>query len=114
MSLTHIGGLPAHVLLVHVLVVIVPVTAAFAVASAWSPEARRRLGVITPLFGLAAFVLTPITTHAGRWLQARVGPTPLVARHVHLGNQLLPWTIALFVVSVGVWLLHRRDVVVAR
>lgn len=107
---TQVRGLPAHVLLVHAVVVVVPLAAVLLVVSALWPRARRWLGGATPLTALAALVLVPITTHAGNWLRDRVADTPLVQRHAQLGAQLLPWAIALFVVACGVWLLHRRQV----
>ena len=103
-----INGLPAHVLLLHVVVVLVPLTAVCLLASAWWPAARRRLGVVTPLLALIVLVFVPITVSAGEWLLAHLGgESPLLARHARLGHGLLPWAIALFVVSVLVWAWHR-------
>lgn len=98
-----INGLPLHILLVHVVVILVPVSAAAAVLSGIWPVARRRLGIVTPLMALAALIAVPVTGQAGLWLQARVAPTPLIAAHVALGNTLLPWVIAVFVTSVAQW-----------
>jgi hypothetical protein len=95
-----IGGLPAHILLVHLTVVLLPTAAAATVASAAWPTARRRLGIVTPLLALAALICVPITVHAGEWLYARVQSTPLIVRHQKLGHGLLPWAIALFAVAV--------------
>jgi hypothetical protein len=97
---TEINGLPAHILLVHVVIVLVPLSALCLVLSAWWPVARRRLGILTPLLALGALVAVPVTTHAGEWLLQRVAPTPLIARHVTLGKELLPWVIAMFVIAV--------------
>jgi hypothetical protein len=109
MGPTKISGLPAHILLVHLAVVLVPVAAAAVlIASVW-PTARRKLTFWIPLVALAALVVVPVTTHAGEWLEARVAITPLIAHHVHLGKQLLPWAIALFVMSVAVWVLSRME-----
>ena len=103
MGPTEIGGLPAHVLLVHVVVVLVPLTAVLlAVTGCW-PRARRRLGVLVPLLALAALVSVPLTTHAGEWLAARVPQSPLIRAHTQLGDTMLPWAIALFVVALLVW-----------
>jgi hypothetical protein len=98
---TEIGGLPAHILLVHLAVVAIPVAAVLTVLSTVWPAARARLGVVTPLVALLALLVVPITTHAGEWLQDRVTPSALIARHVHLGHEMLPWAIGLFVVSAA-------------
>lgn len=108
-----INGLPAHVLLVHVVVVLVPLAALMLVASAIWPAARAKLGFLTPAVALVALILVPITTNAGHWLQNHLhnnfGHTdPEILHHTHLGSQLLWWVIPLFVVSVGVWAIGRR------
>lgn len=86
-----INGLPAHVLLVHVVVVLVPLAALTLIASATWPAARRRLGIGIPIGAFAALVAVPITTSAGKWLRDRVPNTALVRRHAGLGGQLLPF-----------------------
>lgn len=107
MGPVEINGLPAHVLLVHLTVVLIPAAALCVVLSAWWPRARRWLGILTPLVGLAALVMVPITTNAGEWLAARLGDAPLIERHEELGKLMLWWAIALFVVGVGQWAWHR-------
>jgi hypothetical protein len=95
-----INGLPAHAILVHVVVVLVPVACLCVVLSAWWPTARRRLGIVTPLLALGALVSVPVTTHAGEWLRDHLGHTPLIDKHAALGRTLLPWVIALFALAV--------------
>jgi hypothetical protein len=97
------AGLPLHILLVHVIVVLGPLTALAVLLHAYWPSARRRLGVVTPLGGLVILVLTPITQQAGEALQLRVGTTPQLATHIERGETLLPWSIALFVVALAEW-----------
>lgn len=104
MGPTVIDGLPAHVLLVHALVVAVPLTSLLVVLHAAWPAAGRRLGLVTPLAGLATLILVPITTNAGEWLYRQLpAGNPDIEKHVMLGDGLLPWVIGLFVVSVAVW-----------
>lgn len=106
--MNQINGLPAHILLVHLVVVLVPVAALVLVAQAWSPAVRRWAGLGGPLLAGAALVSVPLTTQAGEWLRDRLRPTPLLREHVEMGEQLLPWVAAVFVLSVGLWLLARR------
>ena len=107
MGPVEINGLPAHVLLVHLTVVLIPAAALCVVLAAWWPRARRWLGVLTPLVCLAALAMVPVTTNAGDWLADRLGNAPLIERHEELGNLMLLWTIALFVVGTGQWAWHR-------
>ncbi len=110
MSPTEIGGLPAHVLLVHVIVVAVPLTAVLLVLTAVWPRARRRGSGLTAIVALVTLVAVPVTTHAGEWLQRRVPATALVRAHTQLGDGLLPWTVALFVVAAVLWVLQRFEI----
>ena len=109
MGPTKISGLPAHILLVHVVLAAVPIAALLLVVAGVWPAARRKLGIIMPLIALGALLTVPVTTHAGHWLEARVAITPLIRKHVDLGRQLLPWMVALFVVAVLVWVWDRAS-----
>jgi len=104
-----INGLPAHVLLVHLLVVLVPLTAALLVLAAVWPMARRVL--VWPAVALAVLTvaLTPVTVSAGRWLAQRVGSTPAIRAHIDLGDTLLPFVIALLVVAALVAGVHLAE-----
>jgi hypothetical protein len=109
--LREIHGLPAHILLVHAVVVLLPLAAVLLVVGAAWPVARRRIGVVGPVLALIVLVLVPITTSAGNWLRDRVDPShanAAIEHHEQLSHGLLPWAIGLFVVSSAVWLLGRR------
>ncbi|MFB7242037.1 hypothetical protein CW362_07080 [Streptomyces populi] len=98
-----VNGLPAHVLLVHFVVVLVPLTALALVVCAIWPEAARRLGVVLPLLALVTLVSVPLTSNAGEWLEGHVADNALVRRHAELGDGLLPWAGGLFVLAVVLW-----------
>ncbi|ARP73015.1 hypothetical protein LK07_28150 [Streptomyces pluripotens] len=103
-----VNGLPAHVLLVHVVVVLVPLTALALVAGALWPSAARRLGLLLPVLAFVALVSVPLTTEAGDWLERHVENDALVRRHAELGDGLLPWALGLFVLAALVWWAARR------
>ena len=109
MSPTQINGLPAHILLVHVVVILVPLTALAVVAFAAWPAARNRLGVVAPLLALVALISVPVTTHAGEWLEGRLPSTALIRKHTDLGDGLLPWAFGLFVIAAVLWFRHHRE-----
>ncbi|GHE05021.1 DUF2231 domain-containing protein [Streptomyces alanosinicus] len=106
--MTLINGLPAHVLLVHVVVVLIPLTALALVTAALWPRAAQRLGLLLPLLALVALASVPLTTNAGEWLERHVDDDPLVRRHTELGDGLLPWALGLFVLAALVWWAARR------
>jgi hypothetical protein len=109
---TVINGLPAHVLLLHVIVILVPLGALFTVLSAVWPAARRKLGFISPLTCLIAVIFVPLTTHAGEWLEDKLtenGPNKAIEKHANLGDTFLWFAIVLLIVSAAVWWLGRMN-----
>ncbi|MFI7296595.1 DUF2231 domain-containing protein [Streptomyces sp. NPDC050121] len=98
-----VNGLPAHILLVHLVVVLVPLTALALVLCVIWPKAAQRMGVVLPLLALVTLVSVPLTTQAGEWLEGHVDSNALVRRHAELGDGLLPWAGGLFLLSVVVW-----------
>ena len=113
---TQINGLPAHVLLIHIIIGAVLLAALLVVLHALWPAARRRLGIVTPLVALGALVCVPITTHAGNWFKhylissgrATGAWKARIVKHANLGGTFLWFAIALFVVAAGLWFLGRR------
>ena len=113
--LHEINGLPAHVLLIHAVVVLAPIGALFTVLSAVWPTARRRIGVYGPITCLVVLVLVPITTNAGEWLEDKLtdgqpDSAPFVKKiekHADLGDTFLWFAIGLFVLSTAVWWIGR-------
>jgi hypothetical protein len=88
-EITSFFGLPAHPLIVHLPVVLIPVTALLAVtAVVW----RRHRGVLSLMVAGLAMVgaLSAIlAAGSGEALQERIGEgDPLIARHAELGESL--------------------------
>ncbi|MGY6022658.1 DUF2231 domain-containing protein [Streptomyces spinosirectus] len=108
-----VNGLPAHVLLVHFVVVLVPLTAlALVLCAVWSTAARR-MGIVLPLLALVTLASVPLTTQAGEWLESHVASNSLVRRHAELGDGMLPWAGGLLVLAVVVWWATRRTAATA-
>jgi hypothetical protein len=115
MTLTTISGLPAHVLLVHAVVVLAPLTALLEILCALWPAARRHLVWLVLTFAAITTVLTPITANAGEWLYDREAhPRAILNTHAERGSLMIYFSIALLVVAVVLALLHRREVRAAK
>src|SRR3954453_23095232 len=99
--MTTVGGLPAHILLVHAVIGLVPLTAVLVVLVAVWPSARRWLTWPAAAAALVTLVSVPVTTDAGEWLERRVERTALMRAHTELGDTMLPWAIALAVVALA-------------
>jgi VanZ family protein len=104
-----INGLPAHILFVHLIVVLAPLTAVLAIVSAVWPAARRRLVWLVLALALVVLVTTPLTTEAGEWLEHKVGESPAVETHAELGDTMLYFAIALLVAAALLVFLHVRE-----
>ena len=104
------AGLPLHVLLVHAVIVLVPLLALLLVVIAAWPAARRVLW-LPALIGAAVLLpLGLVTIEAGKWLEVRVPPAPLIQQHTAMGEDIVPWLIALLVLAaaIAVWAIVER------
>jgi len=103
-----INGLPGHVLLVHVLVVLAPLAALLEIACALWPAVRRgQLVWFTLILAIVTTVATPITTHAGEWLyDLRRNPAPVLREHAERGDTMIYFSVALLVVAIALVALH--------
>ena len=103
------NGLPAHVLLVHFIVVLAPLTAVLAIVCTVWRAARQRL--VWLVLGLAVItaVLTPLTTDAGEWLAKREGRSPLLHAHTELGDTMAYFAIALVAAAALIAFVHLRE-----
>jgi uncharacterized membrane protein YoaK (UPF0700 family) len=110
MTLTTISGLPAHVLLVHALVVFAPLTALLEMVCALWPAARRRLVWLVLALAVVTAALTPITANAGGWLYDQERHhRDVLNTHAERGGWMIYFSIALLVVAVVLALVHRRE-----
>ena len=98
-----INGLPAHALLLHLVVVLVPLTALLEIVCGLWPAARRgQLLWLTLVLAAATMVLTPITINAGEWLyDLRKEPSPILQEHAERGSTMTYFAAALLVVAIG-------------
>lgn len=101
-------GLPLHPLIVHATAVLVPLAALVVIGAVLWPRFRAWAGPLPMGLSLVALILTPLSTASGENLEHDVAETTLLEKHTEMGEQLLPFTIALFVLAVGFWWLDRR------
>jgi hypothetical protein len=110
MALTTISGLPAHVLLVHALVVLAPLTALLEILCALWPVARRHLVWLVLVLAAVTTVLTSITASAGEWFyDQQHHPREILNTHADRGSTMIYFSIAMLVVAVVLAVVHRRE-----
>ena len=105
--MTTIAGLPAHPLLVHLIVVLAPGTAVLEILCALWPAARRRLVWLVLFVAVLLTAMTPVTTDAGEWLYStHTHPSAILQTHAHLGGTMIYFSVALLVAAVVLATLH--------
>jgi phosphoglycerol transferase MdoB-like AlkP superfamily enzyme len=106
-AMTVINGLPAHILLVHFVVVLVPLTALLLLLCALWPPARRHLVWFTLVLAAVTAALTPLTIRAGEWLIGLIrNPPQMLNEHADRAESMTYFSVALLMVAMAVAVLH--------
>jgi hypothetical protein len=92
-----VNGLPFHPLVVHVVVVLIPLSVVGAIGISVWPAMRRHLGLLTLGFSVIALIAVPFATSSGEKFRDKLGAAQLVRQHQHYAEHLLPWTAGLVV-----------------
>jgi uncharacterized membrane protein len=95
-------GLPAHPLVVHAAVVLVPLAAVGVGVIAFWPAARARLGVAVVVVAALGTVFAYLAVESGGYLEDRVGETEQVEEHAELGDSGLASALAVLLGAVAV------------
>lgn len=105
-----LDGLPAHILLNHFVIVLMPLTALLAIVCAVWPAARQRLIWLLLLLAVVTAVVTPLTVNSGQWLIDHADKTSqLLNHHADLGDTMVYFAAALLVAVVLLAVLHVRQ-----
>ncbi|KQX75851.1 MULTISPECIES: DUF2231 domain-containing protein [Aeromicrobium] len=102
-------GLPLHPLIVHATVVIIPLAVLTVILGAVWPRFRAWAGPLPVGLSLVGLVLVPLSTSTGETLEKHVERSALLEKHTQIAEGLLPWMIALFVLSAVGYALHWRS-----
>lgn len=100
-----VGELPLHPLVVHVPVVVLPLTALLLILAAAIPAVRRRFLGLAVLGAVIGLIGTFLSLRSGQAFAETVG---LPAAHAAAAQRLLWTAVALAVLSVAWWVLARR------
>jgi hypothetical protein len=108
MEVAKLFGLPAHPLVVHLPIVLIPLVAAATVVLALRPATRRHLGPVTVGFAAIAAIGVQLALGSGEALEPHVEKTALLHRHTELADSLRPLTFLFFVLLLALVLIDRR------
>jgi hypothetical protein len=98
-----LNGLPAHILLVHAVVVLLPLAAFLLVLIAVWPAARRHLAPANAVLSVVVLALIPVTTSAGEWLEKNVEASTLVREHAERGDTAIFVALPIAVLALVIW-----------
>lgn len=94
-------GLPAHPLMVHAPVVLIPLTVLFALGYGLIPPLRAKLGWLLVVFSLAGAGTAYVTVESGlRFAEEQGGITPVIDEHRDFGEMLRNVALLLALVAV--------------
>lgn len=109
-----IFGLPAHPLIVHAVVVLVPLAALSGLVVAVWPAARARYAPLGLAIATLALICVPLATHTGEQLESHVRPSAFVEKHTEMADGLLPFMLLLWIglaLIVGArWFSRERNI----
>ena len=104
-----IFGLPAHPLMVHLPVVLVPLVAIGAILLAVKKSWRGRFGRVLVVASFVSCVALVLAKQSGEALFVRMNQAPDIARHQNFADTTLILALLLFVAIVGMAVMHHRD-----
>lgn len=109
--MTIVNGVPAHAVLLHFVVALVPLTALLEiVCGLWPPARRGQLMWLTLILASGTMVLTPITANAGVWLyKLTADPTPILREHAARGSTMTYFAAALLAAAIGLAVLRATE-----
>ncbi len=98
-----IGGIPVHALMVHVPIVLIPLSAIGAILIAARPKALRLFGAASVIGAVVGVVASIIAKLSGQELAQRIG---WPQDHTDYGN-LFPWAATTFLLLLLIFLVVR-------
>jgi uncharacterized membrane protein len=105
-EITTIMGVPAHPLMVHVPVVLVPLSLVSALLM-FIPRWRERIGWVTVVLAGVALVFTQLAISSGEGLEDHVERSRYLEDHTSIAENLRPWVFLFFLGLLAVMLIDR-------
>jgi uncharacterized membrane protein len=102
MEINNLFGLPAHPLLVHAPIVLVPLCFVAAIFMAAKPEWRRRFGIPTAVLAVISAISVQLAIGSGEELEQRVRESNLIEKHSQFAELARPFVFLFAVALVGI------------
>ena len=101
----NVFGLPTHIVLLHIVVVLLPIAAVATIAVVASSWFRHRYGLLVVAATFVVTLFVPLTSQAGEALAERLPDAPEIQTHADVGKQLVIWAAVFGVCLAAVVLL---------
>ena len=101
MELDRLFGLPAHPLLVHMPVVIIPLTLLLAIAAVAWARGRSVLSLVVAGAATIGMLGAQLAVMSGEPLEERMDETDLIEQHAELGEGARTFAILVFLIAVA-------------
>ncbi len=108
MDIKTIFGLPAHVLLVHIPIVLIPLAVFGALGLWWEPW-RRRFGIATAVVLIVAGISTQLAISTGQTLKGQLESTALLRAHTSIAENIRPFLLLFFIALAAFLYFERRQ-----
>lgn len=105
-----IAGLPAHILLIHAVVVLAPIAGLAAIAYASAPRWRGYLAWPLGVLSLGLVPLSLLTAEAGEQLEKARPSSALVREHAEQGDVLKAVSVVFFVVVAAALIVSHEPI----
>lgn len=102
-------GLPAHPLLVHIPIVLIPLCGLGAIAMAFSLRLRDRFGIVVAGLTVVAGISTQLAVGSGQALRDSVPNSAALREHIRIAESVRPLVLVLFLAIVAQLWLDRRS-----
>lgn len=109
MRIAKMFGLPAHPLLVHIPVVLIPLVGIGAVAIAVSGWVRDRFGWLVLGIAIVAGISTQFAVDSGQALRHSVPNSDALRHHASIAGSIRPLILLLFLVALAIMAFDRRS-----
>lgn len=108
MDISKLFGLPAHPLLVHIPIVLIPLATLGALALACVPRCRRTFGPLIVGVAAAALIGVQLALGSGEALEHHVKKSAILERHTELADSLRPLVLVFVVLLLAFVLIERK------
>lgn len=108
--MTYLAGLPAHPLVVHAAVVLLPIVALAVAAAPFFADYRAKFAKVLVIASALAVILGLIASNSGEGLEHALGEegNALLEKHAELGDTISIFTVSTLLAAALIWWMQSK------